>query len=141
MSVTIKDTDLPKVAPLAHIPRVRYTDADGRIHEGWYAFHVNRQLSPFESYPKARDCEHRIVRDNSADWNMPRGLGSARIVPDGGTIELLGAVDSDALLELADEIAEAGDGEYVNCDTRRIYRLMPAKANEWAERIRKAVGE
>lgn len=27
MSVTIKDTDLPKVAPLAHIPRVRYTDA------------------------------------------------------------------------------------------------------------------
>ena len=49
MSVTIEDTDLPKVAPLAHIPRVRYTDANGRIHEGWYAFHVNRQLSPFES--------------------------------------------------------------------------------------------
>ena len=49
--------------------------------------------------------------------------------------------ERNALLELADEIAEAGDGEYVNCDTRRIYRLMPAKANEWAERIRKAAGE
>lgn len=141
MSITIKDADLPKVAPLAHIPRVRYTDADGCVHEGWYAFHINRQLSPFESYSKANDCEHLIVSDGFADWNMPRGLESARIVPDGGIIELLGAVDRDALLELAEEIAEAGEGEYVNCDTRRIYQLTPEKANGWAERIRKAVGE
>lgn len=124
MSVTIEDTDLPKAAPLAQIPRIRYTDADGRIYEGWYAFHVNRQLSPFESYPKARDCEHRIVSDGPADWNMPRGLRSARIVPDGGTIELLGAVDLDALLEVADEY-DAADVDGVT---------------DWAERIRKAVG-
>ena len=141
MNVTIQDTDLPKVAPLAHIPRVRYTDADGCVREGWYSFHINRQLSPFEFYPKANDCEHRIVSDVSADWNMPRGMESARIVPDGGIIELLGAVDRDVLLELAEEIAEAGESEYVNCGTRRIYQLTPEKANEWAERIRKAVGE
>ena len=51
-AVSVKDGDLPKTEPMPQIPRIRYTDASGRVHEGWYAFHEQagvpdeRQIEP-----------------------------------------------------------------------------------------------
>ena len=101
------DTDLPATSPLPQVPRVRYTDADGRVHEGWYAFHRARQtclLGNDRLHPE--DCRHLIVSDGFADWNMPRDVRVQAIVPDGGEVELLGgcaagcALAAENLLEL-----------------------------------------
>lgn len=40
------DTDLPKTAPMPGIPRIRHTDAEGHVYEGYYLFRVKRQLCP-----------------------------------------------------------------------------------------------
>lgn len=85
------DTDLPQTSPLPQVPRVRYTDAGGRVHEGWYAFHKARQTCLL-GHDRLRpgDCMHLIVSDGFADWNMPRDVRVQAIEPDGGEIELLG---------------------------------------------------
>lgn len=91
VGVTIMDTDLPATSPLPQVPRVRYTDAGGRVHEGWYAFHEARQTCPL-GHDRLRpgDCQHLIVSDGLADWNMPRDVRVQAIAPDGGEVELLG---------------------------------------------------
>lgn len=107
MGITIKDTDLPATSPLPQVPRVRYTDADGRAHEGWYAFHEERQVCPLRNDRlQPGDCQHLIVSDGFADCNMPRDVRVQVIVPDGGEVELLGggaagcALAAENLLEL-----------------------------------------
>lgn len=87
--VSVKDDDLPKAEPMPQIPRIRYTDANGRVHEGWYAFHERRQVSPINDRLKPGDCMHCIVSDKEADWNLPRDIRVQAIVPDGGTVEVM----------------------------------------------------
>lgn len=107
MGISIMDTDLPQTSPLPQVPRVRYTDAGGRVHEGWYAFHKARQTCLL-GHDRLRpgDCRHLIVSDGFADWNMPRDVRVQAIVPDGGEVELLGggaagcALAAENLLEL-----------------------------------------
>lgn len=85
------DTDLPATSPLPQVPRVRYTDANGCVHEGWYAFHEARQACPLgRDRLRPEDCMHLIVSDGFADWNMPRDVRVQAIAPDGGEVELLG---------------------------------------------------
>lgn len=107
MGITIMDTDLPATSPLPQVPRVRYTDANGCVHEGWYAFHKARQTCMLGSDRlRPGDCQHLIVSDGFADWNMPRDVRVQAIVPDGGEVELLGggaagcALAAENLLEL-----------------------------------------
>lgn len=107
MGISIMDTDLPATSPLPQVPRVRYTDADGRVQEGWYAFHEARQTCPLgRDLLRPGDCEHLIVSDGFADWNMLRDVRVQAIVPDGGEVELLGggaagcALAAENLLEL-----------------------------------------
>lgn len=107
MGISIMDTDLPATSPLPQVPRVRYTDAGGRVHEGWYAFHEARQTCPLgRDRLRPGDCQHLIVSDGFADWNMPRDVRVQAIVPDGGEVELLGggaagcALAAQNLLEL-----------------------------------------
>ena len=107
MGITIMDTDLPATSPLPQVPRVRYTEADGRVHEGWYAFHEARQTCPLgRDRLRPGDCMHLIVSDGFADWNMPRDVRVQAIEPDGGEVELLGggaagcALAAENLLEL-----------------------------------------
>lgn len=87
--VSMKDDDLPKTEPMPQIPRIRYTDASGRVHEGWYAFHECRQVSPMNDGLRPGDCMHCIVSDKEADWNLPRDVRVQAIDPDGGTVEVL----------------------------------------------------
>lgn len=86
----MRDTDLPKTAPMPGIPRIRYTDAEGHVYEGYYFFRVKRQLCPL-GHDKLRpeDCQHCIAMDEPADWNMERRIRLVAIDPDGGTIEIL----------------------------------------------------
>lgn len=107
MGITIMDTDLPATSPLPQVPRVRYTEADGRVHEGWYAFHEARQACPLgNDRPRPGDCQHLIVSDGLADRDMPRDVRVQAIEPDGGEVELLGggaagcALAAENLLEL-----------------------------------------
>lgn len=107
MGISITDTDLPATSPLPQVPRVRYTDAGGRVHEGWYAFHEARQTCPLgRDRLRPGDCSHLIVSDGFAGWNMPRDVRVRAIVPDGGEVELLGggaagcALAAENLLEL-----------------------------------------
>lgn len=107
MGISIMDTDLPATSPLPQVPRVRYTDAGGRVHEGWYAFHKARQTCLLgHDRLRPEDCQHLIVSDGFADWNMPRDVRVQAIVPDGGEVELLGggaagcALAAENLLEL-----------------------------------------
>ena len=107
MGISIMDTDMPATSPLPQVPRVRYTDAGGRVHEGWYAFHEARQTCPLgRDRLRPGDCQHLIVSDGFADWNMPRDVRVQAIVPDGGEVELLGggaagcALAAENLLEL-----------------------------------------
>lgn len=107
MGISIMDTDLPATSPLPQVPRVRYTDAGGRVHEGWYAFHKARQTCLLgNDRLRPEDCRHLIVSDDFADWNMPRDVRVQAIVPDGGEVELLGggaagcALAAQNLLEL-----------------------------------------
>lgn len=100
MGITIMDTDLPQTSPLPQVPRVRYTEADGRVHEA-------RQTCPLgRDRLRPGDCQHLIVSDGFADWNMPRDVRVRAIVPDGGEVELLGggaagcALAAENLLEL-----------------------------------------
>lgn len=126
MGITIMDTDLPQTSPLPQVPRVRYTDADGRVHDGWYAFHEARQTCPLgNDRLRPGDCMHLIVSDGFADWNMPRDVRVQAIEPDGGEVELLGVgaagcrLAAENLLELlrglpdslARELAIAAAGE------------------------------
>lgn len=62
---------------------------EGRVHEGWYAFHERRQVSPINDRLKPGDCMHCIVSDKEADWNLPRDIRVQAIVPDGGTVEVM----------------------------------------------------
>lgn len=72
------------------IPRIRYTDAEGHVYEGYYFFRVKRQLCPLgHDRLRPEDCRHCIAMDEPADWNMERPIGLAAIDPDGGTIEIL----------------------------------------------------
>lgn len=87
--VSVKDGDLPKTEPMPQIPRIRYTDASGCVHEGWYAFHECRQVSPMNDRLSPGDCMHCIVSDKEADWNLPRDIRVQAIVPDGGTVEVM----------------------------------------------------
>lgn len=87
---SIKDTDLPATEPLAQVPRIRYTDANGNVYEGWYAFHVKRAVCPGFDSLKPDNCVHCIVTDGFADWGMHQGFRHMGIIPDGGTIELIG---------------------------------------------------
>ena len=82
-------------------------EADGRVHEGWYAFHEARQACPLgNDRLRPGDCMHLIVSDGFADWNMPRDVRVQAIEPDGGEVELLGggaagcALAAENLLEL-----------------------------------------
>lgn len=126
MGIVIMDTDLPQTSPLPQVPRVRYTDAGGRVHEGWYAFHEARQPGPLgRGGLRPGDCMHLIVSDGFADWNMPRDVRVQAIEPDGGEVELLGGetvgcrLAAENLLELlrglpdslARELAIAAAGE------------------------------
>lgn len=98
MGISIMDTDLPATSPLPQVPRVRYTDAGGRVHEGWYAFHEARQTCPLgNDRLRPGDCQHLIVSDGFADWNMPRDVRVQAIVPDGGEVELLGGGEVELL--------------------------------------------
>lgn len=84
MGISIMDTDLPATSPLPQVPRVRYTDAGGRVHEA-------RQVCPLgNDRLRPGDCMHLIVSDGFADWNMPRDVRVQAIDPDGGEVELLG---------------------------------------------------
>ena len=86
----IKDSDLPKTSPLSGIPRIRVYDKDGRkCAEGYYAFHKNRQLCVIGDELKPEDCDHCIITDGFADWNMPRSIKVGKIVPEGGWIEVV----------------------------------------------------
>lgn len=90
----IEDSDLPKTSPLPGIPRIRVYDGDGRkCAEGYYVFHQNRQLCVFGDKLKPDDCDHLIVADGFADWNMPRGIEVKKIVADGGWIEVASDAD------------------------------------------------
>lgn len=101
MGITIMDTDLPQV------PRVRYTDAGGRIHGGWYAFHEARQTCPpGHDRPRPGDCTHLIVSDGLADRNMPRDVRVQAIEPDGGEVELPAGQPGSLARELAIAAAE-----------------------------------
>ena len=91
--VSVKDGDLPKTEPMPQIPRIRYTDASGRVHEGWYAFHELRQVCPINDGLRPGDCMHCIVSDKEADWNLPRDIRVQAIVPDGGTVEVMRRYD------------------------------------------------
>lgn len=101
------DTDLPATSPLPQVPRVRYTDADGCAHEGWYAFHEARQACPLgRDRLRPGDCQHLIVSDGFADWNMPRDVRVQAIEPDGGEVELLEALPDSLARTLATRAAE-----------------------------------
>lgn len=90
----IKDTDLPKTSPLLSIPRIRVYDKDGRlVADGYYAFHQNRQLCVIGDKLKPEDCDHCVVIDGFADWNMPMAIEVKKIVPDGGWIEVVNDAD------------------------------------------------
>ena len=90
----IEDSDLPETSPLPGIPRISVYDGDGRkCAEGYYVFHQNRQLCVFGDKLKPDDCDHLIVADGFADWNMPRGIDAKKIVPDGGWIEVVSDAD------------------------------------------------
>ena len=86
----MRDTDLPKTAPMPGIPRIRYTDAEGHVYEGYYFFRVKRQLCPLgQDRLSPEDCQHCIAMDEPADWNIERPIRLVAIDPDGGTIEIL----------------------------------------------------
>ena len=86
----IEDSDLPKTSPLPGIPSIRVYDKDGmKCAEGYYVFHQNRQLCVFNDKLKPEDCDHLIVADGFADWNMPTGIEVKKIVPDGGWVEMV----------------------------------------------------
>lgn len=86
----MRDTDLPKTSPMPWVPRIRYTDADGRVYDGYYFFHIKRQLfPPGQDRLRPEDCQHCIAMDEPADWNMERRIRLVSIDPDGGTIEIL----------------------------------------------------
>ena len=125
MGITIMDTDLPQTSPLPQVPRVRYTDAGGRVHEGWYAFHKARQTCLL-GHDRLRpgDCSHLIVSDGLADWNMPRDVRVQAIVPDGGEVELLGGGAAGCQLA-AENLLELLRGEP---DT--LHRELATKAAE-----------
>ena len=61
----IKDSDLPKTSPLSGILCV-----------------IGDELKP-------EDCDHCIITDGFADWNMPRSIKVSKIVPEGGWIEVV----------------------------------------------------
>lgn len=101
------DTDLPATSPLPQVPRVRYTDAGGCVHEA-------RQPCPL-GHDRLRpgDCMHLIVSDGFADWNMPRDVRVQAIEPDGGEVELLGGgaagcrLAAENLLELLEALPDS----------------------------------
>ena len=68
--------------PLAGIPRVRAVNPDGSVlAEGYYYYHVNRQVSPFDDSLKPEDIDQCIVSDGFADWNMPQSPRIQKVEP------------------------------------------------------------
>lgn len=87
---TIKDTDLPQTSPIPGIPRIKVYSKDGKLlAEGYYAFHINRQPCIMGDELKPDDCDHCLITDGFADWNMPKKLEVKKIVPEGGWIEVV----------------------------------------------------
>lgn len=121
------------IDPMPGIPEVRVLDEDGKeVMRGYYCRHVNRQVAPLGvARLRSEDVDHCVVYDGFADWNMPKPVKVAKITPP-HRIEVLGGIDRDALLELAEEmedLAEAWGGKY---PTNRVAA--------YARRIREALG-
>lgn len=64
-----------------HICRAKRKD-NGQWIEGYYCRHEKRQLSPVGDSLKDDDVQHLILFDGFADWNMPRRLMCAEILPE-----------------------------------------------------------
>jgi hypothetical protein len=68
------------IMPLPGIPRVRAVDPDGRVlAEGYYAYHVNRSISPLGGCLKPEDVDQCIIFDGFADWNLPQQMKVMKI--------------------------------------------------------------
>lgn len=50
--------------------------------EGAYMQHENRQVSPMGNQLKPEDIDHLILYSGSADWNMPRQVCVANVLPE-----------------------------------------------------------
>ena len=121
------------IDPMPGIPEVRVLDEDGKeVMRGYYCRHVNRQVAPLGADRlRPEDVDHCVVYDGFADWNMPKPVKVAKITPP-HRIEVLGGIDRDALLTLADEmedLVEAWGGKY---PTNRVAA--------YARHIREALG-
>lgn len=110
------------IDPMPGVPEVRVLDGDGKeVMRGYYCRHVNRQVAPLGADRlRPEDVDHCVVYDGFADWNMPKPVKVAKITPP-HRIEVLGGIDREALLALADE-----------CDSIHMHKV--------AHRIREALG-
>lgn len=119
------------IDPMPGVPEVRVLDGDGKeVMRGYYFRHVYRQVAPLgNDQLRPEDVDHCVVYDGFADWNLPKPVKVAKITPP-HRIEVVGGIDRDALLELADEMdAEGLDG-----------RESKVHVGDYARRIRKALG-
>jgi hypothetical protein len=70
------------IVPLPGIPKVRAIDPDGTIvAEGWYAYHINRSISPLGGHLNPEDVDQCIISDAFADWNLPQAIRCQKIAP------------------------------------------------------------
>ena len=121
------------IDPMPGVPEVRVLDEDGKeVMRGYYCHHVNRQVAPLGvDRLRPEDVDHCVVYDGFADWNMPKPVKVDKITPP-HRIELLGGIDREALLALADELEGEGlDG----------WASGPVNVGDYARRIREACGE
>ena len=122
------------IDPMPGVPEVRVLDEDGReVMRGYYCCHINRQVAPLGvDSLRPEDIDHCVVYDGPADWNMTKPVNVAKITPP-HRIEVVGGIDFDALLELADEMEQKAD------ENRLTGMMSIGRARSWADRIREAL--
>lgn len=54
---------------------------NGEWVQGGYYAHLKIQHSPVGSKIKDRDISHLIIKGDSAEWNMPRGIDGIEVEP------------------------------------------------------------
>lgn len=127
-------TWLPEgIDPMPGIPEVRVLDEDGReVFRGYYYQHVNRQVAPIRDSLRPEDVDHCVVHDDFADWNMPKSFRVTKITPP-HRIEIVGGIDLDALLALAEDVDGAAEDS-------GGFEPLTGMLRDIARRIRDALG-
>lgn len=70
------------IDPMPGIPMVRVLDESGNeVMRGWYMRHENRQPCVLDDELREEDVDHLVMRDEYADWNMPRNVAVTRVTP------------------------------------------------------------